>query len=215
MHTLYGTEYEPLYANIEMGYKGRLVGWINLPNGTKQLCFLDDETHRQDGENLEVMITGVAYALDRSRRPRRKINALRIRAITQDDILMGIEGFVQANDDYVATALGFESEGTTMTQSTAMRTLDLLSCRPLSMGGATKKTRVLTPGATGACFVRNGSNRFLEGSAQLAEPTNVWASRKEIASRGRKPVPIKGLTRIEDLAVYERLIAAADRRKAA
>jgi len=215
MHTLYGTEYEPLYANIEMGYKDRLVGWINLPNGTEQLCFLDDERHRRDGDNPEVMITGIAYALDRSRRPRRKINALRIRAITEDDILMGIDGFVQANDNYVATALGFESDGSTMTQSTAMRTLDLLSRRPLSMGGAAKKTRVLTPGSTGAYFVSNGSNRFLEGSAQIAEPTNVWTSRKAIASKGRKPIPINGLTRIEDLDAYERLMAAADKRKAA
>lgn len=215
MHTLYGTEYEPLYANIEMGYKGRLVGWINLPNGTEQLCFLDDERIRHDGDNPEVMITGIAYALDRLRRPRRKINALRIRAITEDDILMGIDGFVQANDDYVATALGFESDGSTMTQSTAMRTLDLLSRRPLSMGGAAKKTRVLTPGATGAYFVSNGSNRFLEGSGQLAEPTNVWASRRAITSKGRKPIPINGLTRVEDLDAYERLMAAADKRRAA
>lgn len=214
MPDIFGNDYEPLYARVEQGHSNRLIAKISLPNGNEQLCFLDDQRDHQAGDEIEVMITGVVHPMVRGRRDQRKVIALKLRAIGEDDVLMAISGFVKANDRDPATSLAIESDGDIMTQSSATMTLDLHSRRPLSMGCA-RMTRVVTPGRTGAHYVRNGSNRFLEGSDQLALATNVWASRRAIKAKGRKPISIEGLTRVEDLDVFDILEGRVPLKKAA
>lgn len=214
MHNIFGDDYEPLHARIERGQRGRLIAKIDLPNGNEQLCFLENSETVEAGDEVEVMITRVVHPMRNGRRDRRRIIALAIRTITDDDVIMGIRGFVKPNDRDPATSLAFENDGQMITQSTAAATLDLHSRRPLSMGCA-RLTRVLTPGRTGAHYVRDGSNRFREGSEQLAGATNVWASHRAITSPGRHPVPIEGLTRVEDLDVFDLLEGRPPMKKAA
>lgn len=214
MHDIFGNDYEPLYARIEQGHSGRLIAKIELPNGNEQICFLEKGEAVEVGDEVEVMITGVVHPMRNGRRDRRRVIALTIRTITEDDVIMGIRGFVKPNDRDPATSLAFENDGQMITQSTATATLDLYSCRPLSMGCA-RLTRVLTPGRTGAHYIRNGSNRFREGSEQLAGATNVWASRRTVTAPGRSPVAIEGLTRVEDLDVFDLLEGRPPIKKAA
>lgn len=199
MHTVYGTEYIPLLARVEQGHSGRMIAKLPLPNGNEQLCFLDDDGRHQDGTTIEVMITGVVHPMHNGRRDRRKVIALRVREITGSDVLMGIDGFVKANDRDKPTALGFESDGEMMTQATATNILDQRSLRPLSMGAIARQTRVLTPGSTGAAYVKEGSRAYRDGSLRILGATNVWAARRVIESPGRTAVSIVGLTRVEDL----------------
>lgn len=214
MHNVYGDDHSPLYVRIEQGHSGRLIAKIDLPNGNEQLCFLERGQDIRPGEEIEAMITGVLHPMRNGRRDKRRVTALMLRQVKDDDMLMGISGFVQANDRDTATSLAFESDGMIMTQATATATLDLHSRRPLSMGCA-RLTRVLTPGRTGAHYIRNGSNAFREGSDQLAGATNVWVSRSAVMARGRKPVAIEGLTRVEDLDVFNLLEGRPPMRRAA
>ena len=215
MNTVYGDTYEPLYARIEQGNSNRLIAKIDLPNGNEQICFIADATGLRSGQENEVMIAGVVHPMHKGRRDRRRVIALMVQPITDEHQLMGISGFVKANERDKPQSLALESYGDVMTQATANRVLDMHSCRPMSMGHAIRSTRVVTPGTTGAAYVSGGSRKYRDGSLNLLGATNVWVRKEDIQRKGRAPVPIAGLTRPEDLDVFHMLEGRPRMKKAA
>lgn len=204
MPAVYGTDYMPLIARIERGHHDNVIAKLPLSNGNEQLAFLPRNHDLRHGDEVEVMITGVIHPRDRGGRINRNaVTALLVRQIDPDyDVMMAIAGFAQPNRRELPQAIAFESYGEIVTEARARQIIDQRTHRPLSHGLGIARTRMVTPGRTGARYQANSSNAYRE-RVELDDTiaTQVWVDSEDLDSEGKQAIAIEGLSRIEDLAV--------------
>ncbi len=211
MPTIYGEDYEPLMARIEESRKqdGSLVAKVQLDDGMEHLAFIDDRRFNdnhdslQAGDWVECMITGIVHGRRNGRIDRSTVAALKITEVRPYHKLLAIDGFAKGDPGKPATALGIESDGEIMTQGSVNHSMEMHSLRPLSASAGTKRTKVVTPGRTGAYCARNASLAFRNNQVDERVPTNVWITKADLKSKTKRPFGIQGLTRIEDLDLFD------------